>query len=148
MYNTFKGIYLKSRPGNDGETGEIRDILYENIQIYNASQWAIWIGPQQAGFKGACSLLLPFISEATCPIPSGITWNNIVLRNITINDPQLSPGVIIGNLSNPMQNVLFDNVLVNNPGSSPWGDKYYACSGVEGTAQGNTKPSPPCFKLG
>ncbi|CAF3465893.1 unnamed protein product [Rotaria sp. Silwood1] len=146
MYNTFKGIYLKSRPGNEGHTGEISDNLYENIQIYNASQWAIWIGPQQAAFKGACSLLWPFIPEASCPIPSGITWNNIILRNITINDPQLSPGVIIGNSSNPMLNVLFDNVLVKNPGSYPWGNKYYACYGVQGTAKGDTQPPPPCFK--
>jgi polygalacturonase len=146
MYNTFKGIYLKSRPADEGDTGEITDILYENIQINNASQWAIWIGPQQAAFKGACSLLWPFIPETGCPIPSGITWNNIVLRNITLNHPQISPGVIIGNLSNPMHNILFDNVIVNNPGLDPWGSEYYACSGVEGTAQGNTEPPPPCFK--
>ncbi|CAF1056545.1 unnamed protein product [Didymodactylos carnosus] len=54
MYNTFKGFYLKSRPGEEGHTGEISDVLYENIQINNVSQWSIWIGPQQAGFKGAC----------------------------------------------------------------------------------------------
>ncbi|CAF4299247.1 unnamed protein product, partial [Adineta steineri] len=94
MFNTFKGIYLKSRPGNEGNTGEITDILYENIRIHNASQWAIWIGPQQAAFKGACSLLWPFIPETSCPIPSGIKWNNIILRNITINSPQISPGVL------------------------------------------------------
>ena len=146
MYNTFKGIYLKSRPGEEGHTGEITNITYENIQIYNASQWAIWFGPQQAAFKGACSLLWPFLPEASCPIPSGITWNNIVLRNITVNHPQISPGVIIGNLSNPMHNVLFDNVIVNDPSLHPWGTDYYACSGVEGIAQGNTEPTPPCFK--
>ncbi|CAF1204769.1 unnamed protein product [Adineta steineri] len=146
MFNTFKGIYLKSRPGNGGNTGEITDILYESIQIHNASQWAIWIGPQQAAFKGACSLLWPFIPETSCPIPSGIKWNNIILRNITINSPQISPGVIIGNTSSPIQNVLFDNVIVNHPGSRPWGNKYYACSGVEGIAQGKTEPLPPCFK--
>lgn len=146
MFNTFKGIYLKSRPGDEGHTGEITDILYENIQIHNASQWAIWIGPQQAGFKGACSLLWPFVPGAACPIPSGITWNNIILRNITLYDPQTSPGVIIGNSSNPMQNILFDNVFVRNPGMRPWGDKYYACSNVQGTAQGHTEPQPPCFK--
>ncbi|UJR17717.1 hypothetical protein I4U23_004615 [Adineta vaga] len=146
MYNTFKGIYLKSRPGEEGHTGEISNILYENIQIYNASQWAIWLGPQQAAFKGACSLLWPFIPGMACPIPSGITWNNITLRNITLNDPQISPGVIIGNSSNPMKNILFDNVFVKNPGSRPWGKNYYACSNIEGIAQGNTEPSPPCFK--
>ncbi|CAF3737708.1 unnamed protein product [Rotaria sordida] len=81
MYNTFKGIYLKSRPGNEIDTGEISDILYENIQIYNASQWAIWIGPQQAGFKGACSLLWPYIPEVACPIPSDS-------RKFKVNDPE------------------------------------------------------------
>ncbi|CAF1332555.1 unnamed protein product [Adineta ricciae] len=146
MYNTFKGIYLKSRPGDEGHTGEISSILYENIRIYNASQWAIWFGPQQAAFKGACSLLWPFVPEMPCPIPSGITWNNITLRNITLYDPQISPGVIVGNTSNPMKNILFDNVVVKNPGSHPWGDKYYACSNVEGIAQGDTQPVPPCFK--
>jgi len=146
MFNTFKGIYLKSRPENDlNATGEITDILYENILISNASQWSIWIGPQQAAFPGACSLLWPFLPETSCPIPSNIQWNNIILRNITINHPQLSPGVIIGNLSNPMLNIVFDNVIVNQPGVRPWGTKYYACQGVQGFTQGNTQPSPPCF---
>jgi hypothetical protein len=147
MYNTFKGIYLKSRPGDAGDTGEITDVLYENILINNASQWSIWIGPQQAGYKHACSLLWPFIPGTSCPIPIGINWNNITLRNITINGPHLSPGVILGNASNPMLNILFDNVIVTKPGMHPWGDEYYACEGVEGTAQGNTHPYPPCFKI-
>ena len=147
MYNTFKGIYLKSRPGKVGDTGEISNVTYENILINNASQWAIWIGPQQAGYKDACSLLWPFVPEATCPVPVGITWKNIVLRNITVNGPHLSPGVILGNLSNPMLDVVFDNVVVNKPGLLPWGERYYACAGVEGTAQGGTHPAPPCFKV-
>ena len=147
MFNTFKGIYLKSRPGGPGETGEITNVTYENILINNASQWAIWIGPQQAGYKDACSLLWPFIPDTPCPVPVGITWNGIVLRNITVNGPQLSPGVILGNTTNPMLNVLFDNVLVTKPGTRPWGDQYYACQGVEGIAQGNTQPPPPCFKI-
>jgi polygalacturonase len=37
MENTFKGIYMKSRPGHEGDTGEITDILYENIEINNPS---------------------------------------------------------------------------------------------------------------
>jgi len=147
MYNTFKGIYLKSRPGKPGETGEITDVLYENILIRNASQWSIWIGPQQASYKEACSLIWPFFPTAKCPIPDGITWNNITLRNITVDMPQLSPGVILGNTTNPMMNILFDNVFVNKPGTFPWGEKYYACEGVEGIAQGNTQPPPPCFKI-
>jgi polygalacturonase len=44
MKNTFKGLYLKSRPGSHG-TGEITNILYENITITCAEQWAFWVGP-------------------------------------------------------------------------------------------------------
>ena len=147
MYNTFKGIYLKSRPGQMGDTGEITNVTYENVLINNASQWSIWIGPQQAIYKEACSLLWPFVPNISCPIPAGITWNNIVLRNVTVNNPRLSPGTILGNSSNPIRNILFDNVVVTNPGLLPWSNHYYACEGVEGVAQGNTQPPPPCFKI-
>ena len=44
MPNTFKGLYMKSRPMGAGETGSITDVLYENIEIINPTQWAIWIG--------------------------------------------------------------------------------------------------------
>jgi len=147
MPNSFKGLYLKSRPGNPGDTGEITDVLYENIEINNASQWAIWIGPQQASYAGACSLLWPFLSK-DCPVPVGITWNNLVFRNITVNQPQLSPGVILGNTSNPMTNIVFDNVVVNDPGTFPFGSQYYDCieGGVQGVASGTTSPVPSCFK--
>jgi polygalacturonase len=37
MPNTFKGLYLKSRPHTG--TSEISNILYENITITNPSQW-------------------------------------------------------------------------------------------------------------
>lgn len=146
MFNTFKGIYLKSRPDDVGGTGEITNILYENILIKNASQWAIWMGPQQAAFKGACSLLWPFILNGSCPIPSGITWKNITLRNITIDSPRISPGVIIGNETRPMTEILFDDVVVLNPGMNPWKTNFYACSNVQGIAEGNTVPIPPCFE--
>ena len=79
-------------------------------------------------------------------MPPEITWANITLRDITINSPRESPGVILGNSSNPMLNITFDNVVVNNPGKRPWGDKYYACDGVKyGISTGDTKPVPPCF---
>lgn len=75
------------------------------------------------------------------------TYTNITLRNITINDPKISCGVILGNSSTPMENIVFDNVRVNNPGLKPWGKDYYKCEGVAvGIATGNTWPVPPCFK--
>ena len=74
MYNTFKGIYLKSRPGAPGQTGEITNVTYQNILISNASQWSIWIGPQQAGYKDACSLLWPFVPGNALPDSN---WNHL-----------------------------------------------------------------------
>jgi hypothetical protein len=52
----------------------------------------------------------------------------------------------MGNATNPMKNVVFDNVVVNNPGTQPFGDDFYVCHGIEGYALGNTFPVPPCFK--
>jgi polygalacturonase len=147
MPNSFKGLYLKSRPESDPQaTGEITDVLYENIVMNNPTQWAIWIGPQQASYAGACNLFWPFLPGTQCPVPSNMNWSNLIFRNITINSPQISPGVIIGNETNPMQNIVFDGVVVNNPGVFPWGSKYYMCTDVEGgVAKGGTNPVPPCF---
>jgi polygalacturonase len=44
----LKAIYIKSNPGNDDqpdETGEIRDILYENIKMHFPVWFAMYIGP-------------------------------------------------------------------------------------------------------
>ena len=41
----LKAIYVKTNPGNG--TGEIKDILYENIKIHFPVWWNIYIGPQQ-----------------------------------------------------------------------------------------------------
>ena len=145
MYHTWKGIYLKSRPGNPNYTGEITDIYYENITMDAPTQVPIWIGPQQAIYTGACNILWPKVPFEKCPVPSEITWTNITLRDITINNPEQSPGIIYGNETNPMNNVTFDNVVVNNPGLKPWGNLYYYCNNTIGYSTGNTKPIPPCF---
>jgi hypothetical protein len=146
MPNSFKGLYLKARPSDPHGTGQVSNILYENITINNPTQWAIWLGPQQAVYKGACSLAWPWTPGAECPMTDRITWSNITFKDITVNSPALSPGVIIGNSSNPMQNVVFDNVVVNKPGYFPFFSDYYKCRDVEGIATGRTSPVPPCFK--
>ena len=47
-----------------------------------------------------------------------------------------------------MQNVVFDNVVVTNPGAHPFGDLFYQpCDGIDGTATGTTTPIPLCFKV-
>ena len=67
LYNTVKGLYMKFRRsgGLTGEAsptptpnpnpksnpnpkaGRVSDVLFEDITIEGATQWAIWIGPAQ-----------------------------------------------------------------------------------------------------
>ena len=70
-----------------------------------------------------CSLLWPQDPLAKCPVSPNYNLTNIVLRDITINSPKTSPGVLWGNLSNPMD-ITFDNVVVNGPGPDPFGDAF------------------------
>ena len=145
--NTVKGIYMKTRWNDTGfvdMSASITDILFQNITIDNPQQFAIWIGPaQQTGQP--CSLLWPIVPGQECIVSAHQYWGNITLRDIIINNPLKSPGVLLGNSSNPMQNVVFENVVVNNPGEKPWGSDFYLCEGVEGIAAGSTYPVPPCF---
>lgn len=147
MNNPYKGIYMKSRFIGEGESAIIEDILFENITINNPSQFGIFIGPaQQTEGDEDCSLLWPQIPGQQCPSTGNMNWRNIVLRDITVNNPKKSPGAIIGNNSNPMTGLVFENVKINNPGSKPFGDDFYACWGVKGAiANGTTDPIPPCF---
>ena len=145
MYKTWKGIYMKSAPGDLSQkqkTGQITNILYQNITMIEPSQYSIWLGPQQAIYHHQCSLLWPYHGQ--CPITSDIQWENITLKNIFIQNPKKSPGVIIGNNTNPMKNIYFDNVIVNNPGKRPWGNQYYKCYGVTNFVVNNTNPIPEC----
>ena len=148
MPNTFKGIYIKSRPDEGGNrSGEITDITYKNITIVNSTQWPVWIGPQQAIYEGACSLLWPFTPFTKCPVPSNINWSNIVLRDINITNPEYGPGVILGNESNPINNLVFDNVIVKEEKKefNIW-KKNYICNGIkEGKVLGRTNPIPECL---
>jgi polygalacturonase len=149
MPNTFKGIYMKTRWYDSapiGEEASISDILYENITMDNPEQYAIWIGPaQQTGQP--CSLLWTVTDNAECHMSGYQTWSNIVLRNIFINNPVNSPGVLMGNSTFPMHNITFENVVVRHPGTEPFGETYY-CEGIEGYALGRTSPAPSCFQSG
>ncbi len=148
MPNTFKGIYMKTRWSDSppiGPAASISDVLYQNITMMNPEQYAIWIGPaQQTGQP--CSLLWNLTPNAECRISGYQTWSNIVLRDIYITNPRQSPGVLLGNSSNPMQGIVFENVVVTNPGNEPFGSDLYYCEGIHGIAKGSTYPIPPCFK--
>jgi hypothetical protein len=145
---TVKGIYMKTRWSDEGPIGDaasISDILYQNITMEAPEQYPIWIGPaQQTGQP--CDLVWPQAEKSQCIMSGYQTWSNIVLRDIFINSPNGSPGLLMGNASNPMTNVLFDNVVVNNPGTKPFGTDYY-CDGVLGYATATTSPLPPCFQV-
>ena len=80
-----------------------------------------------------------------CKAPPLAYYTNITLRNITINNPKQSAGVLLANQTSPMKNIVFDNVVVNNPASKPFADGYF-CENAQGVALGKTSPVPPCFK--
>eukprot|EP00331_Platyophrya_macrostoma_P008488 CAMPEP_0176430566 /NCGR_PEP_ID=MMETSP0127-20121128/14325_1 /TAXON_ID=938130 /ORGANISM="Platyophrya macrostoma, Strain WH" /LENGTH=371 /DNA_ID=CAMNT_0017812471 /DNA_START=209 /DNA_END=1324 /DNA_ORIENTATION=- len=146
---TFKGIYLKTRWYDGppiGDEASITDILFENITMYSPQQFGIWIGPaQQVG--NPCSLLWPYVPGQECLMSGYQTWRNITLRNIYIHNPVHGPGVLMGNTTNPMQNIVFENVVVMNQGDTPFGDNYYCegMEGIDGYVSGATTPVPPCF---
>jgi hypothetical protein len=73
-------------------------------------------------------------------------FENITLRNIAVNNPQHSAGVLIAHPDYPMKNLVFDNVRVKNPGSSQFGDDQYHCENVQGVATGGTTPVPSCLR--
>jgi hypothetical protein len=148
MPGTGKGVYIKSNPSciaDGSKTAIITDILYENITINKPDWWAIWIGPQQQHEPGQalgqkCALDYPV--SKSCPTQGCVDFRNITLRQIKIVHPLLSPGVLLGNKSNPMQ-VTFDRVIVDKPALFPF-DKTYKCESVQGTATDST-PKPPCM---
>jgi polygalacturonase len=145
---TVKGIYMKTRWSNNapiGEEASISNILYENIVMDQPQQYSIWIGPaQQTGQP--CELSWPLTKHSECIMSGYQTWTNITLRNITINNPEQSPGVLMGNSTNPIHNLIFEDIIVNNPGSEPWGSNYYCTEGgIEGYSSGSTTPIPDCF---
>ena len=154
MPHTGKGIYIKSNPGCDGsdgnssgKTGLIEDILYENVVIDRPSWWAIWIGPQQQHEPGSplgdlCSLAYPW--SAHCPVPACVTMRSIVLRNITITNPLMSPGVVLGNKTNPILGLEFHDVrVVGKSGEAPF-DGEYLCENAIGATSTGSFPSLVC----
>eukprot|EP00957_Ditylum_brightwellii_P180926 13784320-Ditylum_brightwellii.AAC.1 len=85
-------------------------------------QWPIWIGPAQQSdarslcYPNPCSLCWPHVPGAVCQGEKHTTFENITLRNIVINRPKQSPGVLLAHQDYPMKNIVFDHVQV-----LPWG---------------------------
>jgi len=130
------------------------------VHIKDSIWWPIWIGPQQQhephqSLGGACALEYPM---GLCPTQGCTTFENITLRDVLIDNPLLSPGVILGNATNPMKNILFENVTMTVPfkyyvthGRLPFHNKHfpyagkYQCQNVASGTCTNCDPVPDCF---
>ena len=124
--------------------------------------WSIWIGPQaqhepHEDLGGACPLEYP-IGNTPCRTQGCATFENITLKDVFIEDPLTSPGVILGNSTNPMKNIVFENVTMKVPlrnmafhGRLPFHQKHFPYSGIFqcenaiGTCKG-CSPMPGCLK--
>lgn len=151
MPNTGKGIYVKSDKSDcpEGYSSSITNILYEDVCIVKPVWWALWIGPQQQHephqkLGGDCSLAYPV--NGHCPTQGCTTFANISLRNVYIEDPIMSPGVILGNVSQPMSNIWFDNVQVymTDPDATvpAWPFDGYHVENVVGGCVDDCSPNP------
>ena len=159
MHHTWKGIYMKFRGCGDENGAKISNVLYENVYIDKPKQFAIWIGPAQQSDSSRlcaahpCSICWPQLNKvlpniATCDGQANSKYENITLRNITIVDPQFDygQGVILAADDTPMENIIFDSVMVVDAKSEEF-SRYTVCEGVlSGTAIGSTYPVPPCFE--
>jgi polygalacturonase len=145
MYRPFKGIYIKSNPGNDG-VGIIEDITYDNIRIEQALWWTIWIGPQQQNQPGSgsndsmgCNFAFPLVPK--CPTQPLVTIKRVTLRNIVATNTlplYKASGVILCDPSNPCSDFIFENVTntFNNGKQYP-----YITTNVYGIFNGVVDPS-------
>jgi len=160
MPGTGKGIYIKSN-GNDcqGKTSQLTNLLFEDFVIIDPFWYAIWIGPQQQHEPGSdlgldCALIYP-LHDSQCPTQGCSDFENITFRNVEIVNPKLSPGAIMGNVSNPMRNIYFEDVVVKQDskvlGRWPWREDSFPWRGtyksmfVEGSCKG-CDPVPEGFE--
>ena len=162
MRGTGKGLYVKSNPACGRsldrrgrwveKSGLIEGVTYEDVMILRPWWWAVWLGPQQQHepgqrLGGKCALTYPLV--ATCATQACVTFANLTLRRVFIDSPALSPGVIMGNRSNPMANLTFDGVRVafapppSARGAWPFG-RGFLCAHADVRSVGGTHPEPNC----
>ena len=99
-------------------------------------------------YSGQCSLLWPYgCTDKCCEVIKDMTWNNIKLKDITVNSPKIT-GNLYGSVDNPMKHIIFENVIVNDAPNFPGKNVPYYCNeGVDTeTLQflGINNPIPQC----
>lgn len=130
LHKSVKGIYLKFRQPEPywddlNMTGSISDVNFHNISMESPLQWPIWIGPAQQADSvdpcepNPCSLCWPQVPFAQCHVVPKTSYSNITLRNVVMNNPRMSPGVILGGEDPYIQDVLFDNVRLTTGDPDP-----------------------------
>lgn len=130
MERPFKGIYLKTNPGDNGY-GIIDNITYVNVSMYKPIWWAVYLGPQQQkqpdGGGPGC-MLYPFDPKGKCSTQPRVNITNIRLENITIVDSLLDPILIRCNSTNPCKNIQLRNITAKK-----WrlGKHGYICENAE-----------------
>ena len=105
---------------------------------------ALQDGPGGCNFTNllpGCSFIYP-LCNTSCPTDPQVTVRDVTLRNVTVFNSLLSPGVIIHNATNPGTNFLFDGVNFVN--ASKWPVDGFWCLNTQGVAR-NSSPFPPCF---
>jgi hypothetical protein len=148
----LKAVYVKPNPAKFGTTatGQITNVLYEDVIVRDPLWWSIWAGPQQQQQPGSagtgCSFLFP-LGNTSCPTDPTVTVANLTLRNMTVINSLLSPGILLMNVSNPAVGFVFDGVVFVNASTWPVAGGAYLCENVAGIARGGTTPVPPCFTV-
>ena len=158
MPNTDKGIYLKFRSMNDDQinTSIIKDIHYENINMTSPNV-PIWIGPAQQADSikfwvgHPASITWPWFG--TCPGALG-KFKNITLKDIRVANPKSiktrGVGVVRANKKVPMEDLLFDNVVMESPSEEKYAYYYSGQNLTRGSilnsvSLGDTWPVPHYF---
>lgn len=116
----FKAIYVKTNPvheSNHGnESGEIANIVYENIKINYPIWWGVYIGPQQQhqpGGAGPGCMFYPI--NKNCETDPLVPIDNITLTNVTSHGSILPAGIIRCNSTRPCTGFKFNNVQLKSP---------------------------------
>lgn len=133
LHRSVKGIYMKFNQPSEfwtekNLTGLIEDVRFENIIMEQPSQWPIWIGPAQQAddinpcHPNPCSLCWPQKPWSRCHVVRESKYRNISLVNIRINNPEMSPGVILGSDDDVIHRIVFDKVRVTKGRPVPYAE--------------------------
>ncbi len=146
MERPIKGIYLKSNPGDSGY-GIVRNISYINFTMDRPLWWAIYLGPQQMkepNGDGPGCMFYPFDKKGTCHTQPRVTFDQILMENVTIHQSLFYPVTIRCNETNPCTKIDLINVTTDK---WKYGQKEtgFVCEFASGRGVGNS-PKIDCLK--